>query len=194
MSKIHLLFKYGSEHNKYLIIFINNITDYAYQSKDFLNVCRNSYQNFIETNMLDPEDICNKLKKDIVDLVSENLVEVTYIVYVAFYPLIYYQHRFPHGKKNSFMCEKIMFMEIESDLHVTRDDVLDISTIILPADGFKVDKLEKNSDGILMHNENSIFFDLSEEEYKRIKHENNTLIKECENKFKITIKNVFCIK
>ena len=196
MSKIHLILDYKQDQNKYLILFVDNITDYAYKSKEFLQLCKNVREVFYKDESITPENVCQILLNDIYNVFSEKDVQVTYAVYFSMNDLVIYRHRYHHGKLNNFICEKAMFLEVEDKSALSHDDILNIASVMLPAK-FKIKKDDKNADSILLSNSDNIFYDpqfLESKAFANFKKLQDRAVADVESRFNVKILNIFCVE
>lgn len=195
-NKIHLIFDYKQETNKHLILFINNITDYAYKSQQFLQISLKLKEIFHKDENIAPENICQVMLNELSQTINEKEIEIKYTVYVSIYQSIIYKHRYPHTKQNDFIAEKIMFLEVEDKTNLQKQDIAEIASIILPAK-FKIYKDDKMADSILLNTSDNIFYDseyINTESYKKqfqLQLDAKNLV---QTKFNVKIQNVFCIE
>ncbi len=196
LSRIHLIFEY-KDNNKFLILFVNNITDFAYRSDAFLEICKNAKNNFESSINVVEEEVSKSLQKELVIATKEKKIHITYAVYVSINKLIHYRHRFPHGKLNDFIFEKAMFAEIsfaESD-KINYESTLELASACLSSN-FKIDRSSKNADCILMHNEDSVFYSddfINSDKYASVLAEKEEFINFAKQDLGISILNIFCM-
>lgn len=195
-SRIHLIFEY-KDNNKFLILFVNNITDFAYRSSEFLKICKSTKNKFEASTHVVEEVICRSLQKELISITKEKNIKITYAVYVSFNKLIHYRHRLPHGKDNSFIFEKAMFAEIrfEESSKINKEKTLELASACLSSN-FKIDKYSKNSDCILISNEDSLFYSdefINSEDYKNILAEKDEFVNFAKKDLGISILNIFCV-
>lgn len=195
-SRIHLIFEY-KDNNKFLILFVNNITDFAYRSSEFLRICQNTKNEFESSTHVAEDEICKSLQKELISATKEKNIKITYAVYVSINKLIHYRHRLPHGKDNSFIFEKAMFAEIsfEDANKINKEKTLELASACLSSN-FKIDKSSKNSDCILISNEESLFYSdefINSEDYNSILSEKDEFVNFAKKDLGISILNIFCI-
>lgn len=124
-------------------------------------------------------------------------IQITYAVYVSINKLVHYRHRLPHGKLNNFIFEKAMFAEVSFDdsNKINYDKTLELASACLSSN-FKIDKYSKNSDCILINNEDSLFYSdefINSDNYKNILVEKEEFINFAKKDLGINILNIFCI-
>ncbi|BCL65641.1 hypothetical protein IOLA_009 [uncultured bacterium] len=195
-SRINLIFEY-KDNNKFLIVFINNITDFAYRSFEFLEICKNIKSKFEASVNIVEDEICKLLQKELISTTKEKNIKVTYAVYVSINKLIHYRHRLPHGKSNNFIFEKAMFAEIsfEESNKIDCNKTLELASACLSSN-FKIDRSSKHSDCILISNDDSLFYKddfINSEQYKQILLEKEEFINFAKKELGISILNIFCI-